>query len=80
MFGVAALDDGSVILAGRTDGSWDGPNRGRRDMAMVTLDASERKCGAGRWEAGLSLFAHQVKVVYSHNGEEAIQRHARSEA
>lgn len=36
---VAALDDGSVVLAGFTEGPWDGINQGDKDFAMVELSS-----------------------------------------
>lgn len=33
------LNDGSVILAGRTEGDWHGTSKGGEDFAVVKLDA-----------------------------------------
>lgn len=34
-----AFDDGSVIIAGHTEGDWDGANNGGSDFAVVKLNA-----------------------------------------
>lgn len=43
--GVATGPDGSIVLAGYTDGSWDAPSKGGTDFAAVNLDAE----GAVLW-------------------------------
>lgn len=37
---IAAFDDNSVLLAGYTEGDWDGDNSGGRDFAVTKLSAS----------------------------------------
>ncbi|CAN0536546.1 unnamed protein product, partial [Laminaria digitata] len=44
-YGAAAAEDGSVVLAGTTWGSWGGASAGRSDFAAVKLAAD----GAVLW-------------------------------
>lgn len=37
--GIALAEDGSMIVVGETDGSWDGANAGGNDFAAFRLDA-----------------------------------------
>ncbi|CAM9524878.1 unnamed protein product, partial [Ectocarpus sp. 13 AM-2016] len=48
--GVAIQADGSIILAGTTEGDWDGPNAGGGDFAMVALSADGEELW--RWQGG----------------------------
>lgn len=52
-FGAAARADGSIVLAGWTDGDWFGERTGFADAAAVALD-----------EDGVELWRWQVKVMH----------------
>ena len=40
VWGIAAFDDGSVLLTGSTEGSWSGDNLGEKDFAATKLSSS----------------------------------------
>lgn len=40
MYDVAAVGDGSVVMAGSTEGSWNEDNEGGDDFAAVKLDSN----------------------------------------
>lgn len=48
IFAVAIAEDGSVVLAGRTNGSWVGENAGQSDFAAVKLQADGKEIW--RWQ------------------------------
>lgn len=47
-------DDGSVVVAGQTDGDWDIPNLGHGDMAAFKLDVDGTLLW--RWQVLYSLW------------------------
>lgn len=53
MYGVAALNGGSVVLAGYSEGDWDGVSSGGQDFAAVELDSD-----------GTVLWRWQVILVF----------------
>lgn len=46
--GVAIQADGSILLAGTTEGDWDGTNAGGRDFIMVALSSDGEELW--RWQ------------------------------
>ena len=54
--GVAIQADGSILLAGYTEGDWDGESAGERDFIMVALSADGEELW--RWQVKLKSPKH----------------------
>lgn len=76
VFAATMGSDGSIVLAGETNGNWDGTSNGKMDFAAIKLDADGLEIW--RWQVKQCIPVNTVPIAVANTSQGLIRRYNRS--